>query len=286
MLEPGIEPPFIAIQRLFDHLQSNSKDAAALNAIYPRRSIHKTAAMSNPNSDEKFTIDISPHRRGLIHPELSSSLARHGLDEILTFFETVTQAWVGRIMDSLRYLAGVDITPAHQQAQVNFRICDYNPITASPDSDNGCGAHTDYGTFSIIFQDGTSGLEFEDPNSDDTWIPVPGYATVVLAGWCAVILTGASVVAVRHRVRRTPGVRRLSALLFVAPRPEIVLSLLIEMPALARPFSRFVGDGMLTVGWFKEFMGKKWRHWEGNEEPDVMAGHMSQDDEIKRLIWD
>lgn len=163
LLEPGIEPSFIAMQRLFDHLRSKPEETAALNAIYPRTGIHKTAAMSNPNSDQKFTIDISPHRTGLIHPELSSSLAKHGLDEILTFFDTVNQAWVGRIMASLCYLAGVDLAPAHQQAQLNFRICDYNPITASPDSDNGCGAHTDYGTFSIISQDGTSGLEFEYP---------------------------------------------------------------------------------------------------------------------------
>lgn len=182
LLEPGIKPPFVAMQRLFDHLRSNPEEAAALNAIYPRRGIHKTAAMSNPNSDQKFTIDMSPHRTGLIDPELSSSLAKHGLDEILIFFDIVNQAWVGRIMDSLRDLAGVDLTSAHQQAQLNFRIYDYNPITASTDSDNGCGAHTDYGTFSIIFQDGTSGLEFEDPNSNDTWIPIPGHATVVLAG--------------------------------------------------------------------------------------------------------
>lgn len=188
-------------------------------------------------------------------------------------------------MDSLRDLAGVNLAPAHQQAQLNFRICDYNPITASPDSDNGCGAHTDYGTFSIIFQDGTSGLEFEDPNSDDTWIPIPGHATVVLAGWCAVILTGANVVAVRHRVRRTPGVRRLSAVVFVAPSPGIVLSPLIKTPDPARPFSKFVEDGMLAVGWFKEFMGKKWRHREVNDESDVMADQISQDDEIPRLIW-
>lgn len=285
LLAPGIEPPFVAIERLFDHLQLNPEDAAALNAIYPRRGIHKTAAMKNPNSDQKFTIDISSHRSVLIQSELSPSLARHGLNEILTFFEAVNQAWVGRIMDSLHHLAGVDLTPAHQHAQINFRICDYNPETVSPDSENGCGAHTDYGTFSIIFQDGTSGLEFEDPSSDDTWIPVPGYATVVLTGWCAVILTGANVIAARHRVRRTPGVRRLSAVLFVAPHPEVVLSPLVEMSTPAKPFSRFVEEGMLTVGWFKEFMGKKWRHREGNEEPDARANHMSQDDEIKRLIW-
>lgn len=167
--------------------------------------------------------------------------------------------------------------PAHRAPRVNFRICDYIPQTASPENDKGCGAHTDYGTFSIIFQEGTGGLEFEDPNSDD--------ATVVSTGWCAVILTGAGVVAARHRVRRTPGVRRLSAVLFVAPQPDTVFSPLAGAPDLAKQFSRPVKDGELTVGWFKEFMGKKWRHREGNEDLDSTADLMSQDDEIRQLIW-
>jgi hypothetical protein len=60
LLKPGIKPAFVAIQRLFDHLQSNSEYAAALNAMYPRRGIHKAAVMSNSNSDQKFAIDIFP----------------------------------------------------------------------------------------------------------------------------------------------------------------------------------------------------------------------------------
>jgi hypothetical protein len=285
-LDPGVKAPFKAIQQLFDHLQSSPEDAAALNATYPRRGIHKTAATSNPTSDQKFTIDLSPNRSESIPSELSASLSNHGLQEVLTFFNTVDQTWSTRILDSLRVLSGgVDLTPAHRAPQVNFRICDYNPQTASPESDKGCGAHTDYGTFSIIFQDGAGGLEFEDPNSDDTWIPIPGDATVVLAGWCAVILTGAGVVAARHRVRRTPGVRRLSAVLFMAPQPDTVLSPLAGSPDLAKQFSKPVKDGELTVGWFKEFMGKKWRHREGNEDLDSTADLMSQDDEIRQLIW-
>jgi hypothetical protein len=285
-LDPGVKAPFKAIQQLFDHLQSNPEDAAALNATYPRRGIHKTAATSNPISDQKFTIDLSPNRSESIPSELSTSLSKHGLQEILTFFNNVDQTWSTRILDSLRVLSGgVDLMPAHRAPQVNFRICDYNPQTASPESEKGCGAHTDYGTFSIIFQDGTGGLEFEDPSSNDTWIPIPGDATVVLAGWCAVILTGAGVVAARHRVRRTPGVRRLSAVLFVAPQPDAVLSPLAGSSDLGKQFSRPVRDGELTVGWFKEFMGKKWRHREGNEDIDATADLMSQDDEIRQLVW-
>jgi hypothetical protein len=42
----------------------------------------------------------------------------------------------------------------HATYNMNYRLCDYNPNTAAPDSSNGCGAHTDYGTFSI-----TEGVE-------------------------------------------------------------------------------------------------------------------------------
>jgi isopenicillin N synthase-like dioxygenase len=94
---------------------------------------------------------------------------------------------------------------------MNFRLCDYNP------------AHTDYGTFTIIFQDGTAGLELEDPAAPGGWRPVPGDATVILTGWCAVILSGGKISAARHRVRRVPGVRRLSAALFLAPDLDVQL---------------------------------------------------------------
>jgi hypothetical protein len=109
---------------------------------------------------------------------------------------------------------------------------------------------THMSTFGIVLDvtDNTSGFEFEDSSSDDTWIPVPSYATVVLAGWCAVILTAARAVAARYRVRLTPGVRKLNAVLFLAPYPEILSSPLAEMLAPEKPFSKFMEDGVLTVG--------------------------------------
>ncbi|OJJ52083.1 hypothetical protein ASPSYDRAFT_1170564 [Aspergillus sydowii CBS 593.65] len=88
---------------------------------------------------------------------------------------------------------------------MDFRLCDYNPVTAAPESENGYGAYTDYRTLSIIFPDRMSGLEPEDPAGSGGWLPVPGDATVVLTGWCAVILGSGRISAARHRVRRSPG---------------------------------------------------------------------------------
>ena len=52
---------------------------------------------------------------------------------------------------------------------------------------------------------------------------MPGDATVILTGWCALVLSGGSIHAARHCVRRVPGVRWFSAILFVAPDTSMML---------------------------------------------------------------
>lgn len=146
---------------------------------------------------------------------------------------------------------------------MNFRLCDYHPDTAAPDSSNGCAAHTDYGTFSIIFQDGTPGLELEDP--DGIWNTAPRDATVILTGWCALVLSGGTVCAAKHRARRVPGVRRFSAVLFMALDTNMKLKPLDSV----KPVQFFSGEimrGDIDVEYFKEAMGKRWRYREGNED--------------------
>lgn len=277
-----VKAPFTAIRTLFDHLYAHQHDAVALNATYPLRGILKTSAMLKTASDQKFTIDLSPKRNTLIPVPLQQSLADHGLTETLEFFDTAS-SYVPNILNSLSVLAGVDLAKAHKDWVMNFRLCDYNPDTAAPQSDNGCGSHTDYGTFSIIFQDGTSGLELEDANAPGTWVPVPGDATIILTGWCAVVLSGGRISAAKHRVRRVPGVRRLSAVLFVAPDLDVALKPL-EGVLPARQFSDTVMKGEMIVNTFKQVMGKRWRYREGNEEM-TNGEDATQDTDIEALIW-
>ncbi|KAF4338942.1 oxidoreductase 2OG-Fe(II) oxygenase family [Fusarium beomiforme] len=96
-------------------------------------------------------------------------------------------------------LIGAGLSQVRKTGNLNYRLCDYNMDSADPTSDNGCGAHTDYGTFAIIFQDGASGLEIKDAQQPGLWVPVPGDATAVLAGCCDVILSGGNIRATRHR---------------------------------------------------------------------------------------
>ncbi|KAI1455720.1 hypothetical protein F4805DRAFT_435320, partial [Annulohypoxylon moriforme] len=189
------------------------------------------------------------------------------------------------MLSTLSAAINADLAPLHKSQNLNFRLCDYTPETAAPESENGCGAHRDYGTFSIIFQDGTSGLEIEDAAHPGTWVPVPADKVVMLCGWCAFVLSGGALRAVRHRVRRQPGVRRLSAVLFVAPDLDVALKPIAPLATGkdAVHFSSEVLQGKIDVRWFKEFMGKRWRWREGNEKLED-GEDVTQDEDIERLI--
>jgi isopenicillin N synthase-like dioxygenase len=98
-------------------------------------------------------------------------------------------------------------------------------------------------------------------------------------------LSGGRVHAVRYRVRRLPGVRRLSAVLFVAPDVDVVLKPL-KVDEASMKFSEKIMKGQVKVGWFKDVMGKRWRWREGNEAlKDGESDEISQDEDIDRLVW-
>ena len=208
-LDTPLRAPFDAIRRLFDYLRADPAAAAALNATYPSRGVFKTAAVRDPAADQKLTVDLSPQRLSRVGPELRHQLAPHGFADVIGFFEDLTTRHVDALLAALGASAsasasgeGVDLAPLHRARNLNFRLCDYAPETASPGSENGCGAHRDYGTLSVIFQDGTAGLEVEDParpGAADAWLPVPADRVVVLCGWSAFVLSGGELRAVRHR---------------------------------------------------------------------------------------
>ncbi|KAI1473957.1 Clavaminate synthase-like protein [Daldinia eschscholtzii] len=283
LLSGSVEAPFNSIRQLFDHLRASPKVADALNASYPTRGVFKNAALKNGISDQKLTIDISPYRLACISAELQASLSPHGFGDVIKFFSELSANHVDSMLSKLGTSVGIDLLPLHRSRNINFRLCDYTPTTAAPRSKNGCGAHRDYGTFSIIFQDGTEGLEMESHTEPGSWVPVSAHSVVLLCGWCAFILSGGKLEAARHRVRRRPGVRRLSAVLFVAPDLDVVLKPLNAQGGNAARFSSQVMDGNIDVRWFKECMGKRWRWREGNAQLED-GEDITQDEDIERLI--
>ena len=283
ILPTPLKAPFGQMRRLLDTLLSNPTLAASLNNTYPKRGIFKTAALKNPNSDQKLTLDISPSRLELLPASLRTELGSD-FDAVVSFFQSAEKVHVPPILAALSQLVGFDMSRLHAARNLNFRLCDYIPSTADPTSSNGCGAHRDYGTFAIIFQDPTALTALEAEVSPGIWVPVPPDATVVVCGWCAAILSGDEIKAVRHRVRRVPGVRRTSAVLFVAPDLGVKLRPVDE--GKWKYFSEEIIHGNVDVECFKEVMGKKWRHREGNEDmPLGQDKEVDQDDDIQRLVW-
>jgi isopenicillin N synthase-like dioxygenase len=81
----------------------------------------------------------------------------------------------------------------------------------------GCGAHTDYGTITVLADDGVGGLQVR--TRDGSWIDVeiPGDMLVVNLGDLMAIWTNDRWVSNPHRVVNPPGRDRYSIPLFVTP---------------------------------------------------------------------
>ena len=78
-----------------------------------------------------------------------------------------------------------------------------------------CGAHRDFGTLTLVIDDGSGGLEVM---VNGEWCPVPAGSACITFGWCAAIASNDRLVAPAHRVVTAPDApRRCSAVIFVAP---------------------------------------------------------------------
>ncbi|GAA4970150.1 2-oxoglutarate and iron-dependent oxygenase domain-containing protein [Pseudonocardia tropica] len=163
-----------------------------------------------------------------------------------------------------------------EESSLHLKIVRY-PGRPAPGSDQGVGAHKDYGYLALLQQDVVGGLQVEGP--DGGWIdavPVPG-AFVVNIGEMLEIATRGYLTATRHRVvSPPPGVDRISVPFFLAPRLDAVvapLDLPAELAADARgisedadnPLDARYGENALT-GWLRSHPRVAQRHWS-----DVLA---------------
>ncbi|MEY2957592.1 MAG: hypothetical protein RLZZ01_160 [Actinomycetota bacterium] len=81
----------------------------------------------------------------------------------------------------------------------------------------GCGAHTDYGTLTVLSDDGVGGLQVRLRSGDWVDVTVPEGHLVVNIGDLMAIWTDDRWVSNPHRVVNPPGVDRYSSALFVTP---------------------------------------------------------------------
>ena len=281
----AVRPPIGAIQRLFATLYGDRTLAARLNATYPTRGVFKAACLdpeSSPDIDQKTTVDLSAARlRALrrLDPALVADLGAD-FDDVLRFYAVVEEDVLPLLVDATSRVVGCDLAPLHASGNNNLRLIDYFPAAAP--SGPRCGEHIDYGTYTIVFQDGTvGGLEFE---TGGDWVQVPANVDAVVSwGWCAAILSDDRVKAAKHRVMRTRPVqkRRTTAVVFAAPDMDAVLKPVTKGDD-AGIWSERIMEGKLSVGQFKEVISKRWRRREGNEEGDVVEG--AQDREVLAFV--
>lgn len=280
-------PPITAIQRLFARLYADPALAARLNATYPTRGVFKAACLnpsSNPAIDQKTTIDLSVRRLQHLRDLDPALVDELGADftAVLAFYAAVEGDILPLLTAATSRLAGGDVAPLHAQANNNLRLIDYFQGAGTGPR---CGEHRDYGTFTVVFQDGAvGGLEFD---VDGKWIQVPAHVDAVVSwGWCGAILSNDRIKAARHRVLRTwPATeRRTTAVVFVAPDLEACLRPLVleEGEGARNAWRDGILNGEVTTGAFKEVIAKKWRRREGNEEGEVVEG--AQDREVSEWL--
>ena len=117
-------------------------------------------------------------------------------------------------------------------SMATLRVLRY-PAAANPaPGEIGAGAHTDYGSITLLVTDGTPGLQVK-PRDHDGWIDVPHVdgAFVVNIGDLLMRWTNDTYVSNPHRVLRPPRERR-SIAFFLDPNPD---SLVEKLPTVAGP---------------------------------------------------
>jgi isopenicillin N synthase-like dioxygenase len=277
------QPDFLAIQRLFDNLYQSPQLAARLNSTYEKRGVFKLAGKltDDPTVDDKATIDLSAHRLQHIQDyQLLQDLGTE-FETTVKFFEAVEKQLVPLVLHATASVIGknVDLHSIHQERNNNFRLIDYHSSASS--LRHGCGEHRDYGTATIIFQDGSGGLEFQDPQTDE-WHSVPGHETVIVWGWSGHVLSGGKAVAIKHRVKSIGGPRRNTAVWFIAPDLETSLQPLVGNSC---GFAERIAQGHVKVGGFKDLMGKTWRWREGTQREGTQASNLDQDRDVFKFLY-
>ncbi len=105
------------------------------------------------------------------------------------------------------------------ETMYHLRLIHYPPqgqVTPEP-GQLGCGAHTDYGTLTVLADDGVGGLEVRTRSGEWVKAQVPAGHLVVNLGDLMAIWTNDRWVSNPHRVVNPPDVDRYSSPLFVTP---------------------------------------------------------------------
>jgi isopenicillin N synthase-like dioxygenase len=213
-----MQPDFSSIQRLFDTLYCSPTLVSRLNIVQSRLGVFNYGGkwVGDTAVDNKATFDLSAR---VLRSYIGTSLKREmgsDFETVMKFFETVEERLIPMVLqatsDAISTPEG-DIWDVHRDGNNNFRLIDYHRSSAPRP---GAREHRDPNTATIIFQDGSGGLEIQDPSSG-VWRSVPGDETVVMWGRSGHVLSGRRIAAVNHRVSAIQSTRRNTAVCFISP---------------------------------------------------------------------
>ncbi|MEM1039169.1 MAG: 2-oxoglutarate and iron-dependent oxygenase domain-containing protein [Pseudomonadota bacterium] len=153
-------------------------------------------------------------------------------DASLVYFQAV---WaLGRKVHEALALS-LDLPRSYFEAHFNapmatLRMLRYPPASGAK-NEIGAGAHTDYGSITLLKTDGVSGLQVKPCDRD--WIDVPHIegAFIVNIGDCLMRWTNDVYVSTPHRVL-PPATERYSIAFFLDPNPDSVIE---KLPTIAGP---------------------------------------------------
>ncbi|RJO75031.1 isopenicillin N synthase family oxygenase [Nocardia panacis] len=235
--------------------------------------------------DRREQIDIGPERAAVPSapgdPVWRRLIGPNQWPTALPDLREVTLAWQAHALrvsrEVLRALAaalgqeeGYFDAWFDEEASTHVKIIHY-PGRDTEDSDQGVGAHKDYGYLALLQQDTVGGLQVDGP---DGWIdvtPIPG-SFVFNIGEMLEIATGGYLVATKHRVVSPPaGVDRYSVPFFLGPRLDAVvepLTLPADLAAKARGVSHEADNPLLAqygenavVGWLRSHPKVADKYW-------------------------
>ena len=177
--------------------------------------------------DDPRVLAGEPFRGVNVWPDLPGFRAT-----MLRYFEAVWKLGVDLHEPIARDLGlPGDFFRAHFDAPLaTLRLLRYPPGTGA-EGEIGAGAHTDYGSLTLLLTDGEPGLQVKPRGGDWADVPyVPG-AFVVNIGDCLMRWTNDLYVSTPHRVR-PPRHRRRSVAFFLDPNPDAVIA---ALPGTGRP---------------------------------------------------
>lgn len=223
---------YFAAMREFFALPETEKEAIAIGRSDCHRGYvgFETESLDGRAGDLKETLDTGIDH-GPDHPEVIAGTPLHGPNQwpdlpgfrsaVETYRDEMIEA-VLRMQRAMSMALGLDpFFIEHQPGEpmYHLRLIHYPPmetVTPAP-GQLGCGAHTDYGTLTLLADDGNGGLQVCQRSGEWVDVTVPPGQLVVNLGDLMSIWTNDRWVSNPHRVVNPPGVDRYSSPLFVEP---------------------------------------------------------------------